>query len=749
MKVPLLRSQIGQNAVPNVQLSGGLTPGQAASMTSSFDGFSDAVKAGINSYNEYQDEADRVRVMDAQNKLAELKLHLQSNDTDGFSHKRGVDVVSFDDGQGGGFVDYYQRAYTDGVSDIASRLSNNNQRNMFQQVAEREGVSFKGNLQNYFLRENDTYQQSVYASSADRFILSMNENPANFEAIDENRTNLKAAIGKLTNLEGKSATEAENVYLKMASGAHITNLNTFINSGNLRGALTYKQKYGDEISVNDAFQVDQKIRQKIEDQQIEYLVNQASGGTEESSGPLNYAPQVSKDTAMELRSLAPEQMQSISYKDPRLDAYTVYAAQERGLGDFIPLLMGIRLAGEKSNNNEISPKGARSVMQFIPSTWGDFNKNGKRDINNPADTIDAALDFVDWISKKYKTKDPMVIAAYYNGGGKAAEAVLKGRMPPAKETQNYLKRLDNWISEDFGRHAQQPTKTREEAYSEIWESNAPLDVKEKAWSAIERKLSAQQKIKTEKQTQVYDHYYKTIVSGQNTFEQIPASELYNLAPNQVASLRAVSKSVYTNEIKTDPTVYSMIMLNKEELFKGKPQSIVHQYADKLSAADYKSVTQMYLDVNKPKKNTEEKKDKKFLVTDSTVTSALKPYLNIIGITDTKNKTQLLHYNAVKSDVMQTLLEVQSRNGGHLTWDQINRTVLKNINTNVRITTSRPLLGENVELNRMYAQVKNKGDITPGMLDKIKKTFKAQGRNPDSVTDAEYINAYYSMMRRGF
>ncbi|MFH4180910.1 lytic transglycosylase domain-containing protein, partial [Acinetobacter baumannii] len=82
--------------------------------------------------------------------------------------------------------------------------------------------------------------------------------------------------------------------------------------------------------------------------------------------------------------------------------YTVHAAKEKGMEWAAPLLLGIRLAGEKSDNSAVSRRGAKSVMQFMPQTWEEYSKGGKRDINNPADTIDAALEFVDWISKKYK-----------------------------------------------------------------------------------------------------------------------------------------------------------------------------------------------------------------------------------------------------------------------------------------------------------------------------------------------------------
>ncbi|EHU2403734.1 transglycosylase SLT domain-containing protein [Acinetobacter baumannii] len=753
MRIPQFNRQVSDNSVPNVQVSGGMSAGEAASLVGNkTDSLVGALNSGLNAYQAYQDEADRVRVIDAQNKLAELKLHLQNNDVDGYGNKKGVDVVSFDDGNGGGFVDYYTKAYQDGVGQIANTLGNSRQRALFKEMSERDAVQFKGSLQNYFVRENDVYQQSVYSSSADRFIREINENPGDFTKIDESRANLKASLGKLMNLEGKAATEAENIYLKNVSVAHITNISAFVENGDLKAALAYKNKYKDEISLADSFKVDQRIHQKLEDQQVESLVNMATTGTQEGSNPaLNVPPQASAKIAQELKSLTPEQMKNIKYNDQRLDVYTVHAAKEKGMEWAAPLILGLRLAGEKSNNSAVSEKGAKSVMQFIPDTWKQYSKGGQRDINNPADTIDAAFDFISDISKKYKTKDPMVIAAYYHGGDEDARRVLAGGQPKGPRGRAYLERMDKWLTKDFGQYANKPAKTREQAQSEIWNSNAPVELKQKALIFTDRYYNGLDKAKEEKQNQVYDYYFKGINSGQFTYEQIPVVDINALEPNQIKSLEAVSNAKFKKDIKTDPTIYSMIMLNKDELFKGKPQSVLHQYADKLSASDYRAVTKMYIDVNAPPKDV--RKEDAIEVSPKTVSDYLNPYLPMLGITNKTNKNQIDHYAAVQADVTQTLREAEARKGSKLTNDEFSRAVLKTIGLNTKITTSRSLFGVSIgssesNLNRIYS-VKSKDDIAPNTQKKIDDLFKKQGRDLSKVTLAEYLNAYYSMARRGF
>ena len=754
MRIPQFNQQVNEQGMPNARIQGGMSPGAAVDVVSNqIDGIANLANTAANVYQQEVDRTDRTRVMDAQNQLTELKYHLQNNKIDGYIHKKGADVVGFGNEDGTGFVDYYSKAYQDGVSEITAKLGNNRQRAMFNRAATQDAYAFRGNLQNYFVRENDTYQQSVYSASADRYIRNINENPADFASIDDSRENLKASLGELMRLEGKSATEAENLYLKNVSSAHMVNLNAFIENGNLKAATMYRNKYNNEISLADTFKVDKVIRQKLEDQQVESLVNYAITGSQENSNPaLNAPPQVSQAIAQELKSLTPQQMKAIKYNDQRLDVYTVHAAKEKGMEWAAPLLLGIRLSGEKSDNDAVSPKGAKSVMQFMPPTWSDFNKNGQRDINNPADTIDASLEFVDWISKKYKTKDPMVIAAYYNGGHPAAEAVKNGRLPPASETRNYLDRIDNWLTDGFGKYAKQPSKTREQAFDAVWGSNVSQEVKGKAEVALNRRYAAEDKIKKDKQDESYSEIFNGITMGQFTFEQIPVNAITDLEPNQIKSLRSISKSIYEEPVKTDPTIYSMIMLNKDELFKGKPQSVLHQYADKLSPADYRNITQMYLDVNK--NINESKKTDVLDISPKTVSDHLNPYLPMIGITDKSNKKQIEHYSAVQADVTQTLREAEARKGGKLTKDEYGRIVLKTISLNSQITSSRSFLGvpltgnSEITLNRIYS-VKSKDDIAPNTQRKIDDLFKKQGRDTSKVTLAEYLNAYYSMMRRGF
>jgi len=103
-------------------------------------------------------------------------------------------------------------------------------------------------------------------------------------------------------------------------------------------------------------------------------------------------------------------------------------------------ILRVENRGRSSVNNNIeSNRKALGAFQITPPAWlqfgqGDWETNA-RDFNASANT---ASRMIDWIGRHY-SPDPGVIAAYYNGGSRAAHHVMAGLEPPARETQNYVR----------------------------------------------------------------------------------------------------------------------------------------------------------------------------------------------------------------------------------------------------------------------------------------------------------------------
>lgn len=146
----------------------------------------------------------------------------------------------------------------------------------------------------------------------------------------------------------------------------------------------------------------------------------------------------------QLEVMSGNELRSLPYGDPRLDEYAVTAAQREGIPP--EALLAIKNAGERSGSTAVSPAGAKGVMQFTDSTWAAY---GKGDPRNPMASIDAGARYMKDLIAQYNG-DVRAAIAHYNGGGKAGEAVRAGKEPPARETQDYLKRTEQYMAEKSG-----------------------------------------------------------------------------------------------------------------------------------------------------------------------------------------------------------------------------------------------------------------------------------------------------------
>lgn len=140
----------------------------------------------------------------------------------------------------------------------------------------------------------------------------------------------------------------------------------------------------------------------------------------------------------ELVTLPPQELKKIPYNDPRLDAFA-RAVEVRY--DLPPgLIEAVKNAGERTQTTQVSPKGAKGVMQFIDSTREIY----PHDYNNPLASIDASGRYFKDLIKRYNGNVKAAVSAY-NGGTAAGKAVLKGQEAPAEETRKYWTRMQDYM----------------------------------------------------------------------------------------------------------------------------------------------------------------------------------------------------------------------------------------------------------------------------------------------------------------
>jgi soluble lytic murein transglycosylase-like protein len=88
------------------------------------------------------------------------------------------------------------------------------------------------------------------------------------------------------------------------------------------------------------------------------------------------------------------------------------------------------------NTRVVSPKGARGLMQLMPGTSARF---GVRRPHDPAQNISGGTRYLKQLLDRFNNRVDLVLASYNAGEG----AVMKfgQRVPPYRETRNYVKRI--------------------------------------------------------------------------------------------------------------------------------------------------------------------------------------------------------------------------------------------------------------------------------------------------------------------
>jgi len=160
-----------------------------------------------------------------------------------------------------------------------------------------------------------------------------------------------------------------------------------------------------------------------------FVLQESAGGVAPvgSTTPQNQRPTIV--------AMVPEERLRLRFDAPELNDYAALVEARHGLPP--GTLNALKNAGERSNSDQVSPAGARGVMQFMPATWAAY---GEGDITDPVASIDAAGRYMADLIQQYDG-NLLAAVAHYNGGGRAGNAVLNGEAPPAAETRGYLARV--------------------------------------------------------------------------------------------------------------------------------------------------------------------------------------------------------------------------------------------------------------------------------------------------------------------
>lgn len=147
----------------------------------------------------------------------------------------------------------------------------------------------------------------------------------------------------------------------------------------------------------------------------------------------NLSPKITAQTTLKMVNASSKQTNTIKdYNKNKLDQIIGYNANKY---DIPPALIKAVIKQESGfNASAVSPKGARGLMQVLPSTAADY---GSYDLFQPHHNIEVGSRHLSRLLKKYN-RLPLALAAYNAGEGNVNKY---NGIPPFLETRNYVLRV--------------------------------------------------------------------------------------------------------------------------------------------------------------------------------------------------------------------------------------------------------------------------------------------------------------------
>lgn len=403
---------------------------------------------------------DRVRLIEAQNVMESHKSRLQIDENEGYQNKRGEQAFLYKDEDGRDLVASYSDKFQKAADDTITQLQlTPDQQAGFKNMVDKDQQNWIDGLRKHQVNEGFKYKESVLTNTAELASRKAMGSYQDIAALDENLLTVNASISEMGKQFGWSAAEVTNKIAEQYGSIHDANLKQIGSSKNWQLGKAYLEKYSNQIPELNRRAAEMKFRELKEDEETAYIANMVTLGVQENSNPVyNTSDPVALKTMSEIR---PEEHSNIRYNDPRLDAKTELIGRELGMDWAKSLVTALRVSGEKSNNNQVSPAGAKGIMQFMPIAVEQVRRITGKTIDplNPEESLWGAYKFVEWISKKYNTKDPAIIASFYNGGGQYVGQIKKGGVNAItnQENRNYVKRIDSFLNGGgYEKHMRQP-----------------------------------------------------------------------------------------------------------------------------------------------------------------------------------------------------------------------------------------------------------------------------------------------------
>lgn len=214
-----------------------------------------------------QDEANRLRVIEASNQAKEQMYNMLYDKDSGALNQKGWAALNRESGKA--LPDEYADKLKEVTDGISGGLGNDRQRRMFQEQALGMQAQMRGTLDQHLMQEFNRHKISTFdgtisnesraialAGSSGNILVNQATGQSN---IDEAAANIMAAVREKARASGLSQVEADAAARKALSNAHTLAVAGALEANKPEYADAYLKKYINQMDADDILRVKGKI----------------------------------------------------------------------------------------------------------------------------------------------------------------------------------------------------------------------------------------------------------------------------------------------------------------------------------------------------------------------------------------------------------------------------------------------------------------------------------------------------------
>lgn len=735
--------RVAPTAAPNIRLQNANTAELTTIAARQQQGFGQAVsQLGGEMERQHFEAAERanaLRVDDALNQAQERAVRLQHDPKDGYTTQTGFAALNRESGMP--LAEEYTQRLDKDFSEIASGLGNDRQKQMFQMRANNLRTSFLGGALNYEGAQQKEYTLSVRDATVKNAADSLVINASDAGNVAMQTTRIRSAImgGEdpdtkvfvpgSAQMQGKSAAWAKEKADEAVSGAHTAAVQSFMERGDMNGAMAYRKRYGSGMTAADMIRIDGTLQKNYD------TMLGASVGNQITTGAMRPPSDIDRLATI----VGPVDM-----------------------GKLNSVVMGVESGGRRFGKDGQILQGpqtkygtAKGEMQVLDGTNRDpgFGVRPAAD-DSPAERARVGRDYLAALVKKYDG-DVGKASAAYNWGFVNVDKAIKaadqnagrGEAVPRDawlasapaETRNYVASVLQQMGNPKAGVPERPTLEQMQtmARERLGPAASPLAVKS-AMDTIAQQFDAQNKAIAQRKDELVAKGYAELTQNGGRFSDLSPSlraSLMRDAPDKVDEMQNFGVRFSKGDDITDDRLY-LRLSNSPQVLAGMTDAQFYALRPGLSQADFQHFTKQRADFKAGKTG-----DTSGDLNTAAVGRFTNTRLQGMGIDPTPKdgSGDAAHVGAIRRFVDASLLDAQRAAGKKFTDAEVQQHVDGLFAQNATFRTS--FLGISTgSANRQLLSMKP-GDVPSEARKRITAAFKAQGN--DKPTDADILGAYFA------